>query len=190
MSVTRWGQCRAEKAPALAAGEPVTFTVVLTTGAPPIAFTWHWGDVPTPTVTTVTYAVHTFATAGAVPVMLTAYNNCVLAARDVLIEEAVAGLAAADDSPTALGTPTALTATVTAGTGVSYTWTLGDGAFVFGPCDLDLHPPGGGGLYRRGHGAQQCKPAHSASPVIHYPVSCLFPRTCVSASTESRNSAP
>ncbi len=40
----------------------------------------------------------------------------------------VAGLVAANDSPTVLGNPTTLTATVIAGSHVSYTWAFGDGA--------------------------------------------------------------
>jgi len=40
---------------------------------------------------------------------------------------AIAGLSATNDSPTAIGTPTHLEARVTAGTGVVYTWALGDG---------------------------------------------------------------
>jgi len=48
--------------------------------------------------------------------------------RHGLGEEVVVGLQAINDSPTALGRPTTLTATVTAGTNVTYTWNLGDGA--------------------------------------------------------------
>jgi hypothetical protein len=46
----------------------------------------------------------------------------------VTLEEPVAGLVATNSSPTALGRPTALRATVTGGTQVIYTWDLGDGA--------------------------------------------------------------
>ena len=43
------------------------------------------------------------------------------------VEEAIAGLAAQNDSPTELGQVTTLTATVTAGSNVTYTWAFGDG---------------------------------------------------------------
>ncbi|MGD8623433.1 MAG: FG-GAP-like repeat-containing protein [Anaerolineae bacterium] len=44
------------------------------------------------------------------------------------VEEPIMGLRAYNDSPTALGNVTTLTATITAGSNVTYTWTLGDGA--------------------------------------------------------------
>ena len=40
----------------------------------------------------------------------------------------ILGLAATHDSPTELGSPTTLTATITAGSNVTYTWSYGDGA--------------------------------------------------------------
>jgi hypothetical protein len=49
------------------------------------------------------------------------------------LDRPVAGLAAANDGPTLLARPTALTATVSAGTNVTYSWSLGDGSFVVGP---------------------------------------------------------
>jgi PKD repeat protein len=50
----------------------------------------------------------------------------------VTADEAIAGLEATSDSPTVLGDPTTLTATITAGTNVTYTWGLGDGEFGSG----------------------------------------------------------
>lgn len=46
-----------------------------------------------------------------------------------VVDEPIAGLAATNDGPTVLGDPTTLSATVTAGTNVSFTWDLGDGSF-------------------------------------------------------------
>ena len=43
-------------------------------------------------------------------------------------DAAITGLSAANSSPTTLGQPTALTATVSAGSGLSYAWSFGDGA--------------------------------------------------------------
>jgi len=47
-------------------------------------------------------------------------------------DEPIAGLTAINDSPTLLGRPTTLTATVAAGTNVSYRWALGDSASGMG----------------------------------------------------------
>jgi hypothetical protein len=51
---------------------------------------------------------------------------------DLPVEQAIAGLVATNDSPTLLGTPTTLTATVTAGSNVGYAWDFGDGALGSG----------------------------------------------------------
>jgi uncharacterized repeat protein (TIGR01451 family) len=45
----------------------------------------------------------------------------------VTVEEAIAGLTAINDSPTTLGDTTRLTATITAGSNVTYAWAFGDG---------------------------------------------------------------
>jgi len=52
----------------------------------------------------------------------------------------VAGLAVTDSSPTPLGLPTTLTATITAGTNVSYTWAFGDGATASGAVVVHTYP--------------------------------------------------
>jgi PKD repeat protein len=44
----------------------------------------------------------------------------------VTVEEAISGLSAVNDSPTKLGDTTTLTATITAGSNVTYTWDFGD----------------------------------------------------------------
>lgn len=63
------------------------------------------------------------AAVGIYTAVVTASNSLglVTATTTVVVEKAVAGLHAANDSPTTLGRPTALTATVTAGTHVLYT---------------------------------------------------------------------
>jgi hypothetical protein len=52
----------------------------------------------------------------------------------------VAGLSATNDSPTLLGQITALTATVTAGTDVTYTWAFGDGGLGSGAVATHVYP--------------------------------------------------
>lgn len=56
------------------------------------------------------------------------------------IEEPVSGLAATSDSPTLLGYTTTLTATVTSGSHVTYTWAFGDGGVASGPVLAHVYP--------------------------------------------------
>jgi hypothetical protein len=55
-------------------------------------------------------------------------------------DEAIAGLAASNDSPTLLGSVTTLTATITAGSNVTYSWGFGDGASGRGDVVLHTYP--------------------------------------------------
>jgi uncharacterized repeat protein (TIGR01451 family) len=57
--------------------------------------------------------------------------------------EPVAGLRVINDSPTTVGQPTTLTATVTAGTGITYTWAFGDGASGRGAMVTHIYPAAG-----------------------------------------------
>jgi CSLREA domain-containing protein len=58
-------------------------------------------------------------------------------------DEPIAGLMAANNSPTLLGATTTLTATVTAGTNVSYTWAFGDGETGTGSVTTHVYPAAG-----------------------------------------------
>ena len=55
----------------------------------------------------------------------------------------VSGLEAANDSPTTLGDPTTLTATIAAGTNVTYSWALGDGTTGAGATLTHTYPAAG-----------------------------------------------
>jgi uncharacterized repeat protein (TIGR01451 family) len=59
------------------------------------------------------------------------------------VEESIAGLYATNDSPTLLGNATTLTATVTAGSNVSYDWAFGDGTSGTGSAVEHVYPNGG-----------------------------------------------
>jgi hypothetical protein len=61
----------------------------------------------------------------------------------VIVDEAIAGLIATNDSPTLLGNATTLTATLTAGSNVSYTWNLGDGKLRRGAVVAHAYPSTG-----------------------------------------------
>jgi PKD repeat protein len=73
---------------------------------------------------------HIYGATGSYYALVTASNpvSQLTATTEIIVEEAITGLEAINDSPTLLGEPTNLTATVAAGTEVSYTWSLGDGA--------------------------------------------------------------
>lgn len=58
-------------------------------------------------------------------------------------DEPITGLVAINDSPTPLGSSTMLTATVTAGSNVTYTWALGDEAFGSGAVVSHTYPDPG-----------------------------------------------
>ncbi len=55
-------------------------------------------------------------------------------------QEAITGLAAANSSPTVIGNSTHLTATITAGTDVTYTWAFGDGSYGDGITSTHTYP--------------------------------------------------
>jgi PKD repeat protein len=121
---------------------PLTGTVPLlvqfldnSTGAG--SYQWDFGDgspgssLPSPT--------HTYAAAGVYTVTQTVSHGQF---SDTLVkplyitatppqDQPVAGLSAANNSPTLLGQATTLTATITAGTNVTYTWAFGDGSSRF-----------------------------------------------------------
>ncbi len=61
----------------------------------------------------------------------------------VLVEEPIAGLAATNTSPTMLGLPTVLTATVTNGSSIVYQWALGDGSWADGAVVTHTYPAAG-----------------------------------------------
>jgi PKD repeat protein len=58
----------------------------------------------------------------------------------VIIDEVIAGLAVANDGPTGFGTPTTLTATITAGSNAVYAWAYGDGTVGSGDVATHTYP--------------------------------------------------
>jgi PKD repeat protein len=107
-------------------GSATTFAASTTAGTS-ISYRWNLGDG---TTSVLQNPVHTYGAAGDYTVILTATNSLgslvkfdTVTVRDVPI----GGLRIDHNSPTMLGSPTTLTASVTAGTNVVYNWDFGDG---------------------------------------------------------------
>ena len=129
---------------AVVLGSPTTFTN-LTTGSPPLSYWWDFGDgLGASAENDPTYL---YTSTGPFTVTLTVTNGLSgdsdTAAHQFAVDEEIAGLAAANDSPTLLGRATVLTATTTAGTNVSYTWALGDGNEAHGSTVHHRYPATG-----------------------------------------------
>jgi uncharacterized repeat protein (TIGR01451 family) len=121
--------------------EPTTLTATVTAGSN-VSYTWTFGDGEVDNGAAV---IHTYPAVGGYTAVVTAGNSVgeLTAATTVTIDEAIAGLEANNDSPTALGEPTALTATITAGSHVTYTWAFGDGEHANGTAVVHTYPSAG-----------------------------------------------
>jgi len=119
-------------------GQVTTLTATITVGSN-VVYTWTFGDGETGGGAVVT---HTYSAVGNYTAVVTASNSVsvVTATTTVTVEEAIAGLSAANDSPTALGEATTLTATVTAGSNVAYTWAFDDGEIGGGAVVTHTYP--------------------------------------------------
>src|SRR5574340_424890 len=107
-------------------GQTTTLTATVTSGTG-VSYTWAFGDGETGNGAVVS---HTYPAVGVYTAVVTANNSVSkhVATTTVTVPDMpIVGLNAVNDSPTVLGQATTLTATVTSGTGVSYTWAFGDG---------------------------------------------------------------
>jgi PKD repeat protein len=113
-------------------GQATTLTATVTAGSS-VTYTWDLGDG---TLATGPMVDHTYAQLGVYTAVVTASNsvNSLTTSTVVTITDTpVAGLTANNSSPTNLGQATTLTATISAGSNVTYTWDLGDGTLAGGP---------------------------------------------------------
>jgi large repetitive protein len=98
-----------------------------------VIYTWGLGDDPTMIGDRIT---HRYAAPGVYTVRVTARNSAGEATTTVAVQvqpaspsdTPISGLLATNDSPTVVGTPTRLTAGITAGSNVRYQWDFGDGS--------------------------------------------------------------
>ncbi|MGD8807251.1 MAG: PKD domain-containing protein, partial [Chloroflexota bacterium] len=120
-------------------GQTTAFSATISAGTL-VSYTWDFGDGHFGSGQT---ASHDYAAAGTYTATVTAGNalNSQFAETTVVVAEPIAGLAAASDSPTALGQSTAFTATLGAGAGVGveYTWDFGDGHIGAGATTSHLY---------------------------------------------------
>jgi hypothetical protein len=93
-----------------------------------VSYNWNFGDGPT-TGAGIT-VIHTYSIVGS-STTITAANSmsAVSATSQVTITDIpLSGLSATNNGPTAIGGVITLTATVSAGSNVTYTWNFGDGS--------------------------------------------------------------
>ncbi|MEJ2558365.1 MAG: PKD domain-containing protein, partial [Anaerolineae bacterium] len=107
-------------------GNSTTLTASVAAGEN-VVYTWALGDGTGGGGAVVS---HLYPSAGVYTAVITASNSVseLTATTIVTITDVpITGLEATNDSPTALGSPTSLTATITAGSNVTYTWAFGEG---------------------------------------------------------------
>ncbi len=106
-------------------GAPTAFVATVDAGSN-VVYSWGFGDG---TGGNGAVPVHTYAAAGVYTAVVTASNSAgsSLASTRVLVDEAITGLRAVNDSPTLLGRATTLTATLVSSSNVTYSWDFGDG---------------------------------------------------------------
>ncbi len=126
-----------------ALGQATTLTATVLTGTAAV-YEWSFGDGVADSGALVT---HTYSAPALYLAIVTARNavSVLTATIPVLVEEPIAGLRATSDSPTVLGSPTHLTATLLAGTNVTLTWSFGDGTVGSGA--QVMHSYGATGVY-------------------------------------------
>ncbi len=112
-------------------GTPTTFTATIAAGDA-VSYAWSFGDLTSSTGAVVT---HTYPMPGIYTATVTASNavSVFTATTSATVTDAsITGLKASNDSPTVLGLPTTLTATIQSGTNAAYTWIFGDGTLGIG----------------------------------------------------------
>ncbi|MBX3056562.1 MAG: PKD domain-containing protein [Anaerolineae bacterium] len=108
-----------------------------------VLFSWDFGDGSTGSGP---HANQIYPAVGTYTATVTATNSLSSQTAQTtvtIVDEAITGLTAVNDSPTTLGHHTTLTATISSGTNVSYTWDLGNGAMGNGPIVSHQYPAAG-----------------------------------------------
>jgi hypothetical protein len=125
-----------------ALGSTTSLTASVVSGTN-VTYVWAFGDGASGSGVPVG---HVYPAVGVYTAVVTATNsaNVLTATTQVTIVDApIAGLAALNDSPTRPGWPTTLTATISAGSNVTYTWDFGDGELGGGGVITHVYPAAG-----------------------------------------------
>jgi PKD repeat protein len=112
-------------------GSVTQFAATISSGTN-VAYSWDFGDGTTGSGTVVH---HVYAAVGAYTAVVTATNSAgaMTATTQVVVEDVpISGLMVSSDGPTPLGQATHFTASVGAGSNVSYSWDFGDGQSATG----------------------------------------------------------
>lgn len=123
----------------------VTFFTATITGGSQVSYTWSFGDGTTGNGATPS---HTYADIGLYTAVVTATNprGVMTATTQVqVLAVPITGLLAVNNGPLLLGETTRFTATITAGSHVTYTWAFGDG--MLGAGAMPTHTYGASGFY-------------------------------------------
>jgi PKD repeat protein len=105
-----------------------TYLTATIGGGSNVSYEWDFGDGNGDTGAEVS---HQYAAIGSYTAVVTATNSVGQASTSTLVQivdVAISGLAAENDSPTPLGSSTHLTATIGGGSNVTYEWAFGDGS--------------------------------------------------------------
>jgi PKD repeat protein len=108
-------------------GSQTTLSATVAAGSN-VSYEWDFGDNTGGIGDVVT---HTYPAVGVYQGVVTATNNTSVVTATTVVtitDVAIAGLAATNDSPTTLGDTTTLTATIAAGSNVTYAWDFDDGS--------------------------------------------------------------
>ena len=134
-------------------GNVTHLTATLSAGTN-VTYAWNFGDGVLGSGATTS---HIYPAVGTYTATVTATNSAgsVVATTAVTITDVpISGLSAANDSPTRVGSVTHLTATLSAGTNVTYAWNFGDGVLGSGATTSHIYPARGH-LHGDGHGDEQ-----------------------------------
>lgn len=120
-------------------GATTTLTATVDAGSN-VAYVWNFGDGTSGEGAIVT---HTYLHTGSFAAVVTAINHVSWERATTMVtitDIPITGLTVVNDSPTLIGAPTTLTATVATGSNVTYAWDFGDGESGSGAVVSHVYP--------------------------------------------------
>ncbi|UCG24286.1 MAG: PKD domain-containing protein, partial [Chloroflexota bacterium] len=110
-----------------------TMLSATTTSGTNVSYEWDFGDGSKGADSPVSHAYARVATYTATVTATNGAGSETASTVVTIVDEAIAGLSAANDGPTSLGDATTLSAAISSGTNVTYEWDFDDGSFGGGP---------------------------------------------------------